>query len=139
MSRTVTEEGPRQGQIGVQPTPQQTGISETLQSETGKLTPEIADKLASVVSRKNSALRLVLFALIAAAACVGLHAQVPPYVHGATVGTTPIQALPQDRLRRKLFLFNSTQAPSSRSVRPDRTATPACPSSALCMARDRSP
>ena len=53
--------------------------------------------------------RRLLSTLLAAAAFVTAavsFAQVPPYVHGATVGTSPIQALPTNPLRRKIYLYN---------------------------------
>jgi len=50
---------------------------------------------------------LVVFAFLLTSLCVGAaFAQIPPYVHGGTVGTSPIQAAPNDLLRRKIVLYN---------------------------------
>lgn len=52
--------------------------------------------------RVSSLILAAAMSLLAAAS----FAQVPPYVHGTTVGTSPIQALATNPLRRKIYLFN---------------------------------
>jgi hypothetical protein len=108
--RTIAEEGPRQGQIGVQPTPLATGISPTLQSETGKLTPSIGEKFADLIGRKivvYPLVRLLLFALALSSLCIGATlAQTGPYVHAGTLGTSSVQVLGFDQSRTSLTFWN---------------------------------
>jgi hypothetical protein len=52
---------------------------------------------------------LSLFLLALALAAPAL-AQVPPFVHGGTIGTSPITVLQEDSLRKKIIFFNGNAA-----------------------------
>jgi hypothetical protein len=69
-----------------------------------KLTPELGHKLSSVLARK--AAQRVLPVLLLLTIIGSAIAQTPPYLHGATVGTSPIQVASNNQLRRKIVLIN---------------------------------
>lgn len=57
--------------------------------------------------------RLILaFAILAGFAPGALFAQTAPFVHGATIGTSPVQVLATNPQRRKIFLFNPNASAS---------------------------
>jgi hypothetical protein len=60
--------------------------------------------MLSRLSRRLTAAAILFFA--AALAAAAAHAQTAPYVHGAVIGTSPVQVLATDPQRRKIFLFN---------------------------------
>jgi hypothetical protein len=60
--------------------------------------------VAAILSAMKQISRLLLAAALLAGSPAA--AQTPPYVHGATVGTSPIQALATNATRRKIFFYN---------------------------------
>ena len=54
--------------------------------------------------------RFIITALALTAVASAAWPQVPPYVHGATVGTSVIQAAPNNTLRRKIILYTPNQS-----------------------------
>lgn len=61
-----------------------------------------------MISRTRSCLTAAAALIAAALSCGPAAAQspAPPYVHGGTVSTSPIQAAPASPVRRKIVLYN---------------------------------
>jgi hypothetical protein len=104
--QTTATEGPVQGTPGIPIEPQKQIITRALEAQLPKLTAELKSKVSDVVGRKvaQRVLPVLLFVLMAIASAA--LAQTPPYAHGGTVGTTPVQAAAPDTLRKKIVFFN---------------------------------